>query len=243
MEFHLGDLLNFWPIALGLGLMLLPVRWRWWGAAIVAILLAAATLGLGAKEWFGLDSAWMNPYTVRIEAFICITAIMAVSLNLINGITGLFSIGHAGFMVVGAYTAGIMTSLLFRLTGETGLGLALPAFLLSLLAGGLAAAALGFLVGLPTLRLRGDYLAGLAPAGVLCELVNDDGTVQRLPELKEFKQKFGLRMISIAQLIEHRIKRDRLVEFLLHQAVSDGVRRFRAARLPQRARRTAASRA
>jgi branched-chain amino acid transport system permease protein len=159
MEFQLGDLLNFWPIALGLGLMLLPVRWRWWGAAIVAILLAAATVGLGAKEWFGLDSAWVNPYTVRIEAFICITAIMAVSLNLINGITGLFSIGHAGFMVVGAYTAGIMTSLLFRLTGETGLGLALPAFLLSLLAGGLAAAALGFLVGLPTLRLRGDYLA------------------------------------------------------------------------------------
>ena len=57
-------------------------------------------------------------------------------------------------------------------------------------------------------------LAGLQPAGVLCELVNDDGTVQRLPELREFKQKFGLRMISIAQLIEYRVKRDRLVEFV-----------------------------
>jgi 3,4-dihydroxy 2-butanone 4-phosphate synthase/GTP cyclohydrolase II len=55
-------------------------------------------------------------------------------------------------------------------------------------------------------------LAGLAPAGVLCELVNDDGTVQRMPELREFKQKFGLRLISIAQLIEHRVKRDQLVE-------------------------------
>ena len=54
-------------------------------------------------------------------------------------------------------------------------------------------------------------LAGLPPAGVLCELVNDDGTVQRMPDLIEFKQKFGLRMISIAQLIEHRIKRDQLV--------------------------------
>jgi ABC-type branched-subunit amino acid transport system permease subunit len=127
MEFQLSDLLHFWPIALGIGLMLLPVRSRWWGAAIVAILLAAATLGLGSKGWFGLGSPWVNPYTVRIEAFICITAIMAVSLNLINGITGLFSIGHAGFMVVGAYTAGIMTGLLFRLTDETGLGLALPA--------------------------------------------------------------------------------------------------------------------
>jgi 3,4-dihydroxy 2-butanone 4-phosphate synthase/GTP cyclohydrolase II len=55
-------------------------------------------------------------------------------------------------------------------------------------------------------------LAGLPPSGVLCELVNDDGTVQRLPELMQFKGKFGLRMISIAQLIEHRAKKDHLVE-------------------------------
>ncbi len=54
-------------------------------------------------------------------------------------------------------------------------------------------------------------LAGLPPAGVLCELVNDDGTVQRLPELEAFKRRFGLRMISIAQLIEHRVKTDQLV--------------------------------
>jgi 3,4-dihydroxy 2-butanone 4-phosphate synthase/GTP cyclohydrolase II len=57
-------------------------------------------------------------------------------------------------------------------------------------------------------------LAGVFPAGVLCELVNDDGTVQRLPELAEFKHKFGLRMISIAQLIEYRVKRDQLVELV-----------------------------
>ncbi|MFA5057479.1 MAG: 3,4-dihydroxy-2-butanone-4-phosphate synthase [Opitutaceae bacterium] len=57
-------------------------------------------------------------------------------------------------------------------------------------------------------------LAGLFPAGVLCELVNDDGTVQRLPQLVEFKRRFGLRMISIAQLIEYRVKRDRLVELV-----------------------------
>jgi len=57
-------------------------------------------------------------------------------------------------------------------------------------------------------------LAGVFPAGVLCELVNDDGTVQRLPELVEFKRKFGLRMISIAQLIEYRVKRDQLIELV-----------------------------
>jgi 3,4-dihydroxy 2-butanone 4-phosphate synthase / GTP cyclohydrolase II len=55
-------------------------------------------------------------------------------------------------------------------------------------------------------------LAGLSPTGVLCELVNDDGTVQRLPELMAFKERFGLKMISIAQLIEHRVRSDQLVE-------------------------------
>ncbi|MBI5380591.1 MAG: 3,4-dihydroxy-2-butanone-4-phosphate synthase [Opitutae bacterium] len=60
-------------------------------------------------------------------------------------------------------------------------------------------------------------LAGLPPSGVLCELVNDDGTVQRLPQLQEFKAKFGLRMISIAQLIEYRAQRDQLVELVCAQ--------------------------
>ena len=60
-------------------------------------------------------------------------------------------------------------------------------------------------------------LAGQHPSGVLCELVNDDGSVQRLPELIEFKKRFGLRMISIAQLIEYRAKRDHLVELVCTQ--------------------------
>jgi len=60
-------------------------------------------------------------------------------------------------------------------------------------------------------------LAGLPPSGVLCELINDDGTVQRLPELTEFKRKFGLRLVSIAQLIEYRAQRDHLVELVCAQ--------------------------
>ncbi|MBL9189407.1 MAG: 3,4-dihydroxy-2-butanone-4-phosphate synthase [Opitutaceae bacterium] len=60
-------------------------------------------------------------------------------------------------------------------------------------------------------------LAGLAPVGVLCELVNDDGTVQRLPQLVEFKTRFGLKMISIASLIEYRARRDHLVEQVASQ--------------------------
>jgi len=60
-------------------------------------------------------------------------------------------------------------------------------------------------------------LAGLSPMGVLCELVNDDGTVQRLPQLEEFKSRFGLKMISIAALIEYRARRDQLVELVTRQ--------------------------
>ncbi len=78
---------------------------------------------------------------------ICINIILSASLNLINGYTGQFSLGHAGFMAVGAYVSVILTK-----NFET-------PFLLALLAGGAAAALLGCLIGLPTLRLNGDYLA------------------------------------------------------------------------------------
>lgn len=71
-------------------------------------------------------------------------------------------------------------------------------------------------------------LAGLPPSGILCELVNDDGTVQRIPELTEFKKKFGLRMVSIAQLIEYRSKREHLVELISSQPFSSAFGEFTA---------------
>lgn len=55
-------------------------------------------------------------------------------------------------------------------------------------------------------------LAGLHPSGVICEILNKDGSMARLPELLEFKRRHGLKMVSIAQLIEYRHKRDKLVE-------------------------------
>ncbi|MBO4852572.1 MAG: branched-chain amino acid ABC transporter permease, partial [Schwartzia sp.] len=76
-----------------------------------------------------------------------VNIIMAASLNLINGYTGQFSLGHAGFMAVGAYVSVVLTA-----------NFHLP-FIVALLAGGAAAGALGCLIGLPTLRLSGDYLA------------------------------------------------------------------------------------
>lgn len=87
-----------------------------------------------------------------------INIILAVSLNLINGYTGQFSLGHAGFMAVGGYASGVIT--LYFGPGLAAAGLS-PGiiFLLAILFGGLLAACFGFVIGIPTLRLKGDYLA------------------------------------------------------------------------------------
>jgi branched-chain amino acid transport system permease protein len=97
----------------------------------------------------------INPYLLFVLYAIGINIILAVSLNLINGYTGQFSLGHAGFMAVGAYTAAVVTNQFGNLNAFAAGAL----FLGALLAGGLLAAVTGLLVGLPTLRLRGDYLA------------------------------------------------------------------------------------
>ncbi len=93
--------------------------------------------------------------------------ILAVSLNIVNGFTGQFSLGHIGFYMVGAYVGAALSTYghahLFPSLPTDGspVGIAQGAVpvLATSLAGGLAAAAIGFLVGLPSLRLRGDYLA------------------------------------------------------------------------------------
>ena len=105
-----------------------------------------------------------NPYHFQVLMLIGINIVLAVSLNLVNGFTGQFSIGHAGFMAVGAYTSAMFTLKLGKplvaslslLPEPVAQGVAL---LLALMAGGLVAAGAGWLVGLPSLRLRGDYLA------------------------------------------------------------------------------------
>ncbi len=70
-------------------------------------------------------------------------------------------------------------------------------------------------------------LAGLHPSGVLCELLNDDGSVARLPQLVEFKRRFGLRMITIAQLIEYRHHREQLVERVHERPFASAFGEFR----------------
>ena len=147
---------------------------------------AAATTAVGG----------MNPYYYDILIGVGISLILAVGLNLVNGHTGQFSLGHAGFMAVGAYLGSALSLglkfplldwpvwegaawvfifkalyLIFALAVNALLGLhnllvpaaaALPgwgAFLFALLYGGAVAALAGLLVGVPSLRLKGDYLA------------------------------------------------------------------------------------
>ena len=106
----------------------------------LAIVVYAIVQGLLMADIIG-------PFWELNIILIGINIILASSLNLINGFTGQFSIGHAGFMAVGAYVSAIMT-----------VKLGMP-FVVAIIVAALAAGALGFLIGIPTLRLSGDYLA------------------------------------------------------------------------------------
>ena len=133
------------------------------------ILALAGTIGLllGLNYLFeyGFGDFRINAYYARILNLIGINITLAVSLNLINGLAGQFSIGHAGFMAVGGYSATFVTVYyggaiagLFGYSLDDAVGRALV-MTISLLSGAAAAALAGLAVGIPSLRLRGDYLA------------------------------------------------------------------------------------
>ena len=118
-------------------------RWLIWGGAVILLALAWGLPASGA----------LNPYVVQILMYVGINMILTLSLNLVNGYMGEFSVGHAGFMGIGAYVAAILTvAVLPR-------DFALWLFPVVLVTGGLAAAAAGLIVAYPSFRTRGDYLA------------------------------------------------------------------------------------
>ncbi len=113
-------------------------------------------LAIAAAVALSMISGAFNRYYLGIVIDVGINIILAVSLNLINGHTGQFSLGHAGFMAVGGYLAAKVT----LVWGASVPPAAQPLlFLAALLIGGLVAAVAGLAVGVPSLRLRGDYLA------------------------------------------------------------------------------------
>ncbi len=98
-----------------------------------------------------ISTETLNNYISNILVTILITIIMTASLNVTTGLLGQLALGHAGFMAIGAYTSAIFTK-----SAALSFGLSLP---LSLLLGGMVAALFGMLIGIPALRLQGDYLA------------------------------------------------------------------------------------
>jgi branched-chain amino acid transport system permease protein len=123
------------------------------------LLLAAIIVSAVASQFSGA----INAYYLQIIIFIGINIILAVGLNLINGYTGQFSLGHAGFMAIGAYVSAYLSTEhgagFFRAIGGTNFFSISVLFTGVLIAGGLAAAVAGLIVGVPSLRLKGDYLA------------------------------------------------------------------------------------
>jgi branched-chain amino acid transport system permease protein len=128
----------------------------WSGIALQIVVLYAAVSRWGA----------LNDYRELVLIYMGVNIMLAVSLNLVNGYMGEFSVGHAGFMAVGAYVSSLLTMRLLvdtNVFGEAVLNApawALPiGFVIALIAGGVAAALAGLLVAFPSFRTRGDYLA------------------------------------------------------------------------------------
>mgnify|MGYP000198937655 CR=1 FL=1 len=123
----------------------------------IATIVVSALVGMLLMNTLGL-------YQQTVLAFVGINVILAVSLNLVNGFTGQFSMGHVGFMAVGAYLSAWLSTVIlpqFAIWNEM---MAMPVvgqflFFGLVIAGGLVAAGIGILVGIPSLRLKGDYLA------------------------------------------------------------------------------------
>ena len=119
------------------------------GNAVTLLITALLCGGSAALIYSGAASRQISNMLISMACYI----VMAVSLNLVVGLLGALSLGHAGFMSVGLFTGCLLS---IQLAQSVPIGVRMP---LSMLLGGVAAAVVGLLVGLPALRLKGDYLA------------------------------------------------------------------------------------
>ena len=124
-----------------------PINWKQYSNYIV---IAALTVIFSILSFTGM----LESSTIYLLEKIIIAVMLAVSLSVVVGFLGELSLGHAGFMCVGAYLGGKMACLL-----EPALGNSFLALLVAVLVGGAIAAICGMIIGLPALRLKGDYLA------------------------------------------------------------------------------------
>lgn len=161
------------------------------------LLETAVLAGIFTLIQYGISTRLLDQYLQINLTSMCINIILAVSLNLINGFTGQLSLGHAGFMAVGAYSAVILTTKLDY------------PFLAGLVGAALAAGAAGFVIGVPTLRLKGDYLAiaTLALGEIIrvtlqnIEYVNGPAGISGIPKLTTWAWLFGAMVLTILVVV------------------------------------------
>lgn len=158
------------------------------------ILLAIIILSLYALGQILIVTGIIDSYILLNITIIGINIILAVSLNLITGFTGQFTLGHAAFMAIGAYVSAIMTA-----------KMGMP-FIVGIALGAICAALAGVLIGIPTLRLKGDYLA-IATLGfgeiVRIVILNNDyvGGASGLNDIPQYTNWTWLFFMVMATLI------------------------------------------
>jgi branched-chain amino acid transport system permease protein len=182
--------------------------------ALVALAVVAVALALHGSLTALQAHDHVSRYVILIVRYVGINIILAASLNLVNGVAGQFSIGHAGFMAVGAYASAAITVPAAAALGA-GASPALTAliFVAALVFGGLLAAVAGYLVGLPSLRLRGDYLA-IVTLGfgeiIRVVILNVDalGGPRGIPGIPPYATIFWIwLMVGVTLVVLHRVMR------------------------------------
>ncbi|MDL2310787.1 branched-chain amino acid ABC transporter permease [Peptostreptococcaceae bacterium OttesenSCG-928-C18] len=161
--------------------------------ALIVVFIAALYLLIFLLNQAGI----LGRYELGIMNFICINIILAVSLNITVGCLGQITLGHAGFMSIGAYTAALFV--------KSGILTGIAGYLVSLLLGGIVSLVIGILIGIPGLRLKGDYLAIITLAfgeiiRVLIEYFNFTGGAQGLtgiPRYMDFTTIFVIMVLSV----------------------------------------------
>lgn len=158
-------------------------------------------------------------YLISVLERSAIYAVVAVSMNMLNGFTGLFSLGQAGFMAIGAYTVAVFTipvaarSGVYYINGINPViaGIEIP-FFAALILGGLFAALIAFLIGIPVLRLKSDYLAiatlgfseiirALIASPQLDTVTNGSYGLKRIPAFPTLFVPFGISALCIAFMV------------------------------------------
>lgn len=151
--------------------------------------LSTVLLIAGYFSFTGLiNGKILNNHQTGIAVFICINIILAASLNITVGCLGQITLGHAGFMSVGAYTAALFT--------KSGVIPGFPGYIVGILLGGMVAGVVGIIIGIPALRLKGDYLAIITLAfgeiiRVLIEYFDFTGGAQGLTGIMRYRN-FGV---------------------------------------------------